>query len=166
MSKIKYNADQVKSVFDANPSENSIIITSDGNVFFVKHKHYAKTHCTEFKAEFQELTREQFNNENKGGKSTTPGSAAPSSTDWKEGKFKDIIEFAKSKGLEATTKSNKGTKALIEEVEAYLVTLESADKKPKDEGAEGAAEGGAEGEGAEGDDYTPVGSTEGNPAAE
>lgn len=163
MSKIKYNADQVKSVFDANPSENSIIITSCGNVFLAKHKHYAESHCREAKSELSELTREQFNAENKGGSSKTLSIAAPSATDWKAGKFAEIIEFARSKGFEATTKQNKGTKALIAEVEAHLATLEPAkDPKKETEGGEGAE--GADG--SEETDYTPVGAVEGSEGAD
>jgi len=163
MSKVKYNADQVKSVFDANPSENSIIITSCGNVFLAKHKHYAESHCREAKSELSELTREQFNAENKGGSSKAPSIAAPSATDWKAGKFAEIIEFARSKGFEATTKQNKGTKALIAEVEAHLATLEPA-KDPKNETEGGEAAEVADG--SEGSDYTPVGAAEGSKGAD
>lgn len=124
MSKITYNADQVQSVFDANPSEDSIIVTSCGNVFHVFHEGFAKNHCREAKSEYEILTREQFNVAKTGGKLKKTATTDLNITDWKELKFKEIVQFAKSKGLEAKTKVNKGTVALIEEVEAYLLTLE------------------------------------------
>jgi hypothetical protein len=150
MSKIDYNQEQVQSVFDANPTENSIIVTSCGNVFHTHHEAFAKNHCREAKSEYQVLTRDQFNAESNGGKSKTPLKADPSSTDWRELRFKEIVEFAKSKGLEAKTKTNKGTVALIEEVEAFLATLEPVGDEEIEEDLEA--------EDSKGSDYTPVGS--------
>lgn len=144
MSKVTYNADQVQSVFDANPSEDSIIVTSCGNVFHTRHELFAKNHCREAKSEYEILTREQFNSAKKGGKSKTNETPDLISTDWKELKFKEIVEFAKSQGFEPTTTTNKGKPALIEEVEAFIATMEPnapvADETTEDE-----------------EDYSPVG---------
>ena len=148
MGKINYNADQVKSVFENNPTEDSIIITSDGNVFLPKHKSYAKNHCNEFKQEFEELTRAQFEAESTGGKSKTSKEPASGLTAWQEGKFGEIVEFAKSKGLEAKTTKTQGTKKLIIEVETFLATLPPVEK------VEDSA---ASKEGEEGADYKVVG---------
>lgn len=152
MSKIKYDKAQVGSVFTNNPKENAIIITSDGNVFLEKHESYAKSHCKEFKQEFETLTRAEF----EGGKSAdkTPGkSSTPTADkDWRLGKFGEIVEFAKTKGLEAKTRTNQGKPALVAEVEAFLATLtpEADDSKGSDEGA-------GDGENPEGGDYKVVG---------
>jgi len=152
MSKITYDADQVKSVFAANPKESSIIITSDGNVFLTKHKSYAKNHCNEFKQEFEELTRAEFEAGKKGGNSKTPAASTAPSKDWKDGKFGEIVEFAKSKGLETKTRTNQGKPALIVEVETFLATLE-ADKNEASKEGEGSKSEPKEGD----DDYVPVG---------
>ncbi|MCX8482121.1 MAG: hypothetical protein ORN50_00970 [Crocinitomicaceae bacterium] len=158
MSKVKYDADQVQSVFDANPSITSLIITSCGNVFLKKHESYAKSHCREAKTEYAELTREQFNSENKDGKSKASTLAAPTQTDWKLGKFKEIVEFAKENGLNVQTKPNQGVKVLVPEVEALLAekakTLEEAIKAQSEKDADSEkVETGADSE--EGD-YEPV----------
>lgn len=159
MSKVKYDADQVQSVFDANPSIASLIITSCGNVFLKKHEHFAKSHCREAKTEYAELTREQFNNENKGGKSKASNTTAPTQTDWKLGKFKEIVEFATGLGLEVKTKPNQGVKVLIPEVEELLAEKAKTEeeavkaKSEKDADPEKVETGASSEEG----DYEPVG---------
>lgn len=152
MAKIKYDADQVESVFAAHKDEDAIVITSDGNVFLEKHESYAKSHCREFKQTYERLTRTEFEAGEKGGKSKTL--AASVSGDWKVGKFGDIAAFAKSKGLEVKTKQNKGTAALIIEVEAYLATLDPKEELTEDTNPDADKSGGDD----SADDYTPVGS--------
>lgn len=116
MSKIKYDVAHVASVFEVNPKEDRVLITSDGNVFLTAAEGYCKNHCASMKCEYDTLLRADFE---KGGKKEEK--------DWKDGKFGEIVKFAKSKGLEATTKSNEGTKKLIEEVEEFLKTLPTED---------------------------------------
>lgn len=115
-NKIKYNTEVVKSVFEVNPKADRVLVTSDGNVFLADSggKNYCVNHCRENKCEFEEITRNEFE------KGSTD-------SDWKKGKFNEIVEFAKSKGFTPETKSNEGKPALVTEVEAFLLTLTEKD---------------------------------------
>lgn len=152
MSKFIFNKEQVASVFEAHPEENTLIIASDGNIFLPRNASFARNHCLTFKLDLAELTREEF--------ATKKADKVVDTTDWKAGKFMEIVAFAESKGLKAKTKTNKGTPALIHEVEAYLNTLEvPTDETPEVEASEVT-------EGNESDDYTPVGEGDESKTAE
>lgn len=144
MKNKNYNADQILDVFANNPDIDSVIITSDGNCFTPKFLGYAKNHCMEFKATYETLTREQFKadqenastqgtEEDSKAKAGEEGTATKTGDDksdaskvndsdstWKELNFTEIVEFAKSKGLEPKTPKTKGKVALVAEVELLL----------------------------------------------
>jgi len=143
MSKIKYNAKQVGSVFNANPSHSSVFITSDGNVFYQHSKNAVLNHCRLLKAEYEVLTRAEFEKENSTDKKSKDKNSATTSTattdgltddNWKTGKFQQIIAFAQSKGLAPTTKPTQGTTKLILEVEALIAASVAAKESDWKEG--------------------------------
>ncbi len=160
MGKVKYDSNRVIAVF-SDKTVKSVFVTTDGNIFRNKNKSFCLAHCREFKQTYEEITREQFEQSLKGAKGsvkndadkTTGQHSSTPSKDWKDGKWDEIIAFAKSKGLDAKTLKNKGKVALIAEVEAFLNESEDdytpvgGSGTPSTEGVEGSEEG----EGSEGD---------------
>lgn len=139
---IKYNEESVKSVFDRSPEIESILITSDENIFLTDKvsESYCKQHCVATKSTYKTLTRNEFEGKSvlKSKKDTVKTPATEPATEpvkgllektkqhiedsssWKDGKMSEIIEFATSEGMVLEKKVGQSKAQLIELVEAFL----------------------------------------------
>ena len=134
MSKIKYDAEQVGSVFKTYPDVEQVLITSDGNVFLPSDEGYCKNHCLHLvpPATFELLSKVDFE---KGTPATvspakaSTAASAPADVDWKILKPGKMLEWAVAQGLAPTTKANKGAAAVIAEVETLLAAKAAAEKE-------------------------------------
>jgi hypothetical protein len=134
MSKIKYDTEQVRSVFETYPDVDKVLITSDGNVFLPSDEGYCKNHCLHLvpPAIFELLSKVEFE---KGVPQTGAPAKSSASTpasadvDWKTLKPGKILEWAVAQGLSPTTKANKGAAAVIAEVETLLAAKQAVEKE-------------------------------------
>lgn len=124
---IKYDKEQLNAVFDQNPTVDSLLITSDGNVFHndKKSESYCKSHCANIRGEFRELTRSEFEGQKEKSTTETPKKVKEDkNTDWRKGKMDDLIEFAKESGLEVEKKVGQSKADLVLEIEAFIANKE------------------------------------------
>lgn len=141
-SKIEYNVKHVAFVFE-NDNVQSVLVTEDGNVFKndFKGKVFCKDHCSRLGIKYQEVSREEFETENKIGSAPVK----PLSKMTKP----ELLQVCADKGIEASDADDK--KTLVQ----LITDAEKEAEEELEEGAEGGAEGatdnGAE-SGAEGDE--------------
>ena len=138
MSTITIDRKQIGSTFKHYADQDQLFVSSDGNVFLGtdKGERFCKEHSKRVGAEFAKITRKDFEKGAKEvevsvfkrkaeGKIIDPKSKKKEAkSDWKESPWKEMVEFAKSEGLEVTTKMNQGKDTLIEEIETFLAAKE------------------------------------------
>lgn len=138
MSKIKFDKEQIESIFNHHTKEGALLIASDGNVFLdtPTGKNFCRDHCKRVSATFASLTREAFEAgatevEVKVTKSHTDESgdegskkATESTSDWRKSKWDDMIAFAKTQGLEVKTAKGQKKDVMIAEIEEFLDSKE------------------------------------------
>ena len=126
-------AAMIASIFAAEPSAQAILVTNDDQAFHLGNLNYCINHCREHKATYHELTRAHFEKSYPEAITTTEVRATEPAKQqavlkplgitlpWRELAFGKLLEYAQRElKLEPLTKSTKGAKVLLAEIDALL----------------------------------------------